>query len=77
METIRDGITGLFFGRQTTEDLGEAIERLERQEWNPQTLRSHAEDFSVPVFRDRFRSFLERIGALPRGQAKSLVGVAP
>ena len=66
VETINDGITGLFFGRQTTDDLGDAIERFEKQDWHPHILRRHSEDFSVHVFRDRFRSFLERIGAVPR-----------
>lgn len=62
-ETIVENVTGLFFNQQTSEDLGDAIEKFERQQWSPDTLRTHAESFGVPVFQDRFRSFLARIGA--------------
>jgi glycosyltransferase involved in cell wall biosynthesis len=65
LETIKEGITGAFFNRQTTDDLADAIERLEKGEWHPRILRKHSEEFSVPVFRDRFHSFLTRIGAAP------------
>ena len=63
LETIVENVTGLFFDQQTPEDLGDAIERFERQEWSPENLRRHAESFSVEVFQDRFRAFLRRIGA--------------
>ena len=62
LETIIDHSTGFFFDHQTPEDLGDAIERFERQTWDSNLLRRHAEGFSVDVFRDRFRSFLQRIG---------------
>jgi len=40
-----------------------AIEQFERQDWSPEELRSHAENFRVEIFNDRFLSFLSRIGA--------------
>jgi hypothetical protein len=69
-------MTGLFFDRQTPEDLGDAIERFERHEWSPEVLRRHSEGFSIEVFRDRFRAFLRRIG-VPVGVPKSESGRAP
>jgi glycosyltransferase involved in cell wall biosynthesis len=63
LETIVENVTGLFFDHQTPEALGDAIETFERQEWSPGALRQHSKTFGVPVFQDRFRSFLERIGA--------------
>jgi glycosyltransferase involved in cell wall biosynthesis len=63
LETIVENATGLFFDRQTPEDLGDAIERFERQDWSPDLLRQYSKNFSVQVFQDRFRSFLRRIGA--------------
>jgi glycosyltransferase involved in cell wall biosynthesis len=62
VETIIENVTGAFFERQTAEDLGDAIERFERQEWRPDVIRRHSETFSIQVFRDRFRCFFRRIG---------------
>jgi glycosyltransferase involved in cell wall biosynthesis len=64
LETIKDGVTGLFFYEQTVDQLGDAISRCEKWEWEPNTLRKHAEGFGIPVFQDRFNSFLKRIGAI-------------
>lgn len=63
VETIVDGVTGIFFNEQNPESLADAIERFEKMEWSPATLRQHAERFSVPVFRDRLQEFLRRVGA--------------
>ena len=57
-----ENVTGVFFDRQTAEDLGDAIERFEQQEWCPDVIRRHSETFGIQVFRDRFRCFFRRIG---------------
>jgi glycosyltransferase involved in cell wall biosynthesis len=62
LETIVDGVTGLFFDKQTPEDLAGCIERFENCEWSPLALRAHAGSFRREVFRDRMRRFLERAG---------------
>jgi glycosyltransferase involved in cell wall biosynthesis len=63
IETIVDGVTGLFFDRQEPEDLAAAIRRFERMEWSPDVLRQHAENFSIEVFQSRMHAFLAHIGA--------------
>jgi glycosyltransferase involved in cell wall biosynthesis len=63
IETIVDGVTGVFFDRQEPEDLAAAIQRFERMEWSPVVLRRHAENFSVEVFQSRIYAFLAHIGA--------------
>lgn len=63
LETIIENVTGLFFDEQTPESLGDALEIFERQDWSVAALRQHAKAFSVQVFQERFRSFLERIDA--------------
>ena len=45
LETIKDGITGLFFNEQTPEALVEAMEVFEKQKWDPKVIRRHAEAF--------------------------------
>jgi glycosyltransferase involved in cell wall biosynthesis len=76
LETTIENLTGLFFDQQTPEDLGDAIEHFERQDWSADLLRRHAEGFSVGVFQDRFRAFLRRIGA-PVDAVKSQPSPAP
>jgi glycosyltransferase involved in cell wall biosynthesis len=66
IETIIDGMTGVFFDQPRTTDLVNAIERFEQLQWDPKVLRCHAEEFSIDVFQRRFRQFLARVGcALP------------
>jgi glycosyltransferase involved in cell wall biosynthesis len=64
VETILENVTGLFFDEQTPEALMDAVERFELNEWNPNEIRSHAEQFSREIFRSRFSKFLHRIGAV-------------
>jgi glycosyltransferase involved in cell wall biosynthesis len=63
VETVLENVTGIFFDEQSREHLADAIERFEQQQWSPELIRHHSEGFSVEVFRDRFRSFLRRVGA--------------
>lgn len=52
LETVVDGISGRFFGKQTTEALLDAVRRAEATEWNPLAIRRHAERFGVQNFID-------------------------
>lgn len=63
VETIVDGVTGVFFDRQDATSLAKAIQRFERQDWSAEVLRSHAEGFGIDVFQSRFRQFLAKVGA--------------
>jgi glycosyltransferase involved in cell wall biosynthesis len=75
-ETIVEGITGLFFDRQESSDLVEAIQRFERQEWSANLLRSHARGFGIDIFQSRFRQFLAQVGA-PLSEDTSLPLASP
>jgi glycosyltransferase involved in cell wall biosynthesis len=63
LETIIENVTGCFFDRQTPDHLEDAIDRFEKQQWSPQLMRRHAQNFSIQVFQERLHSFLRRIGA--------------
>lgn len=63
LETIIDGVTGLFFDQPTVPSLIETIERFETLSWNQAVLRRHAEGFRPEVFGQRLSLFLSRIGA--------------
>lgn len=63
VETVEENVSGLFFDEQTPESLMEAISRFEQQEWSPDLIRKHAEQFSREVFHARLTRFLQRVGA--------------
>lgn len=60
-ETVVDGLTGILFPEQTVSSLVEAVRSFEgRPRFDPRTLRSHAERFSVESFRDGFRALVDQ-----------------
>jgi glycosyltransferase involved in cell wall biosynthesis len=63
VETIVDGVTGIFFDRQEPADLAAAITRFEGIEWSPAALRRHAENFGIEIFQARLLAFLAKVGA--------------
>ena len=60
-ETVCDGVTGLFFTKQSVEAVEAAILEFERRErdFDPQALRRHAESFSEKRFRQEFARQVE------------------
>jgi len=60
LETVIDGVTGLFFERQSVAALVDAIRRFERTESSfcGAMIRHNAERFSAEVFRERFHGFV-------------------
>ena len=58
METVIDGVTGMFFDKPTSASLEDAIEEFESRTWHQQTLRRHAEKFDRSVFAFRVLQFL-------------------
>lgn len=61
LETVIDGVTGLFFGRQSVESLAAAIEEFESRKWDRKIMRSHAEGFDNEVFNERLSFFLRQV----------------
>lgn len=61
IETVIENETGVFFDEPTPESLAAAIMRLERGEWSPDRLRSHAAAYDRPVFVGRIREFLHSV----------------
>jgi glycosyltransferase involved in cell wall biosynthesis len=64
METVIENETGVFFEKQTTESVVEAIENFESRDWDRQILRKHAEKFDRQVFKSRIVQFLSKIASL-------------
>jgi len=58
LETVVDGVTGVFFNAPTSNSLVDAIEDFETRSWHQHTLREHAEKFDRRVFAFRVLEFL-------------------
>jgi glycosyltransferase involved in cell wall biosynthesis len=59
LETVRDGLTGRFFGEQTADALTDAVRKLRPESFEPAAIRRHAEQFGVPAFQERFRATVD------------------
>lgn len=76
LATIVDGSTGLFFDEQTPDALAEAVVRFRDDQFDPQTLRQHAEEFSTERFMRRFMQFVEaKIAVHPTLSRHSAIGL--
>jgi glycosyltransferase involved in cell wall biosynthesis len=58
METVVEGVTGVFFDQQNSLSLAQAIEEFEGMSWRQSNLRHHAEKFDRTVFAFRVLQFL-------------------
>jgi glycosyltransferase involved in cell wall biosynthesis len=65
LDTVLDGVSGVFFDEQTPAALATAIERLDTLVFDPAEIRANAERFSPSVFRERFVELFRRLGVDP------------
>ena len=61
LETIAEGVTGVFFREQTPDALAAVIQHFEWEAFEPAVVRAHAAHFDVSVFREHLLTFLERL----------------
>lgn len=60
LDTVVEGVTGLFFREPTPESLAQAVQRLDPSAYAPAALHAHAERYSVAAFQRQLASALER-----------------
>jgi glycosyltransferase involved in cell wall biosynthesis len=58
-ETVLDGVTGVFFDRQTVDELIEACERCEATAFSPAAITGHARSFGEDRFAANLVSFID------------------
>jgi glycosyltransferase involved in cell wall biosynthesis len=61
VETIRDGVTGLFFAEQTPEAVVEAMERFEKGAFDPAAARANAEPFGLERYERELFGYVEGV----------------
>ncbi|MDX1933056.1 MAG: glycosyltransferase [Capsulimonadales bacterium] len=59
LETIVEGVTGLFFCEQTADSLADAIQRLNAMPIDPRVIREHSEQFDTRQFHRRLQNLVE------------------
>jgi glycosyltransferase involved in cell wall biosynthesis len=59
LDTVVDGVTGVFFKEQTVESLVEAINNFDSAKFNPEIIKQHAEKFSVDKFKNKITEYIE------------------
>jgi glycosyltransferase involved in cell wall biosynthesis len=60
-ETVKDGETGVLFGRQSVESIRTAVERFEQIDgWDAAAIRVRAETFDQSRWRQRFREIIQQ-----------------
>jgi glycosyltransferase involved in cell wall biosynthesis len=76
-ETVRDGVTGVFFDAQTPEALMAAVGRLAEMRFDPATIRAHARTFDATVFRRNIAAYVDECWRAHVGAtANQCVGVS-
>lgn len=58
LETVVDGVTGVYFDEQTTESLQSAVEKFDQLEFDSEAIRRHSERFSSARFDTEFVDFV-------------------
>ncbi|MGH2353633.1 MAG: glycosyltransferase, partial [Chloroflexota bacterium] len=59
LDTIVEGVTGLFFRQPTVASLMDALRRVRAYEWDRAAIAKHASQFDVCTFKTRLRWFVE------------------
>ena len=61
LETVVEGVTGMFFDLPEPESLADAVSEFEKTAFSPEKCRLHAETFSSEIFRKKIRSFIDSV----------------
>ena len=59
LETVRDGLTGVYFKQQTSLSVIKAINEFELKTFNPVEIRKHALSFSEERFKEQLLNFIK------------------
>jgi glycosyltransferase involved in cell wall biosynthesis len=59
LETLQDGISGVFFYEQTVEALESAVSKAVQMRFDPEKIRNRALQFSRGIYKDAMKQFIE------------------
>ncbi|MFA6542484.1 MAG: glycosyltransferase, partial [Bacteroidota bacterium] len=58
LETVVEGMTGLFFHQQTEESLAGALTKFQSVQFESRAIRNHALGFSRSIFKEKMERFI-------------------
>ena len=58
-EHMEEGKTGIFFERQTAEDIVDAVKRFQTSAYDPNFIREKSKKFDKKLFKDRIKNYVE------------------
>lgn len=73
LETIRDGVTGMFFDEPSAASLADVLRGFAPERFDAQHLRAHAEQFSPARFTERLRAMVGEIAERSKNGAGRFV----
>lgn len=62
LDTVIPGVSGFLFEEQTVDGLIEAVEKFEKQTFDPTALRAHSHKFGIDTFKQRVTDVLAQNG---------------
>lgn len=74
LETVVEGVTGVFFRQQTVEALEAALRRFDPAAFDPARCQEQARRFDVSTFRQRLATHLDILMAAHRGEQRAAPG---
>ncbi len=70
LETVIPKKTGVLFEKETWEDLADTVIRFKPDDFNPDILRKHAEQFDEEIFARKLTAFIEKVYLERQGTCK-------
>lgn len=58
LDSVIDGVTGIFFGEQNKESLKETINKFDKTNFDKKIIRKHAEEFDIKIFKEKIYEFV-------------------
>jgi glycosyltransferase involved in cell wall biosynthesis len=58
LDTVVDGVTGVFFRQPTAQSLANALEQVDATSWDADAIVRHASRFDVQTFKERLSAFV-------------------
>jgi len=58
LDSVVDGVTGIFFREQNKESLKEAVNKFDKINFDKKIIRKHAEEFDIKIFKEKIYEFV-------------------
>jgi glycosyltransferase involved in cell wall biosynthesis len=60
VETVREGVSGMFFAEQTAESLAQTVKKFQFAAFDKNQIRREAEKFDKTIFKEKIKKYVEK-----------------